>query len=154
MAQRLLHLLKYEGRKEIAYQLGLWYGEELAEQKLKDSIDLIVPVPLHSSRLRTRGYNQSDYFAQGLSEALDIESSTKVLRRKKKTATQTQMGKVERWENVDNIFEVTDTNLIKGKNILVVDDVVTTGATLNSCIQSLINGGADKVAILTLASAN
>ena len=154
IVQRLLHHLKYERNQELGVRLGNWYGKELESTMPKEDHDLIVPTPLHVSKLRTRGYNQSDLIAQGLSESLGIPWSGQVLKRVKKTMTQTKMGKVERWKNVERIFQVVNHSAIENKNIILVDDVITTGATLNSCVEALVEVGVSRVSILTLAKAD
>ena len=116
--------------------------------------DLLLPIPLHSSRLRTRGYNQSDLIAEGLAEILEIKWSNQVVKRTKKTTTQTSKGKVERWKNVDQIFQVTNVDEVNGKKLLVVDDVITTGATINAFADALNQAGCDEIGVLTIARAD
>jgi len=131
--QHLLHALKYYGCTEIGYKLGLVYGEELKRTGISSQYDLITSVPLHISRLRQRGYNQSDEWAKGISETTNIPFSADLLVRKLKTITQTKRSKLGRWENVNEIFELKTPGSIGGKRILLVDDVVTTGSTIESC---------------------
>jgi len=154
LAQRLLHQLKYDGQKDIGLILGRWFGTGITPRLEDQNADLILPVPLHSSRLRTRGYNQSDLIAQGLSESLQIEWSNKIVKRVRKTETQTKKGKVDRWKNVGNIFNVTDPGIIRDKKIIVVDDVVTTGATLNACLEAIVTAGVNSIGVLTIARAD
>lgn len=154
IVQKLLHELKYEGNEEVGIIIGRWFGSELKKVGYDKEIDIIVPVPLHISKYRTRGYNQSEVFARGLAEALEIEMAPRLIKRIKKTMTQTRKGKVERWENVDNIFKVTDQTNLNNKKVLLVDDVVTTGATLNSCIEALVKSGAQSIGVVTIASAD
>lgn len=149
--QRILHALKYHNRPQIGYKLGLVYGTELTDAGLADVIDVIIPVPLHVSRMRQRGYNQSEEWANGLSEALKKPVDTKVLIRIKKTQTQTKRTKLNRWENVSEVFSAKDGNAIQGKNVLLVDDVVTTGATLEACGNTLLAAGCNGVAISCIA---
>ena len=154
MVQKLLHHLKYEGNQAIGVSLGNWFGKELTEQTDIAGHDVIIPVPLHKSKLRTRGYNQSDCLAQGLSESLKIDWDPDAIRRVKKTLTQTKMGKVERWQNVSNIFQVINSEKILDKQVLVVDDVITTGATLNACVRAIEGAGASSIGVLVLAKAD
>lgn len=150
--QRLLHALKYKGCREIGYKLGRVYGEELAGAGIGSVYDMITTVPLHPSRLQQRGYNQSDEWAKGISESTQIKFIPNLLARRLKTETQTKRTKMSRWENVREVFFVRDTELIAGKRILLADDVVTTGATLESCGHALLNGGCDRVGIVCIAA--
>ena len=151
--QRLLHQLKYKGQREIGEMLGNWYGADLSESTLSDQYDLIIPVPLHESKLRRRGYNQSDSFAKGLSESMKVDWAAKVMERKTATQTQTKKGRWERWKNVEEIFVVADEERIQKKNILLVDDIITTGATLEACAIELYKKGCESVSVATIAVA-
>lgn len=132
--REMIHHLKYHGQKKIGYNLGLWYGRELKESGRYDGIDLIVPVPVHRSRYRQRGYNQSDHIAEGLAQSLGVGTDRTSVVRKVKTDSQSQKkSKKERMSNVEGIFDVRDPATLCGKHILLVDDVVTTGSTLESC---------------------
>lgn len=150
--QHLMHELKYKGKKEVGIRLGKILGQKIKETDFKE-VDLIIPVPLHPSKERKRGYNQSDMFAQGLSEGLQKPWSRKILKRKKASESQTKKSRMERWKNVDEIFEVTDAKEISNKHLLLVDDVITTGATLESCANALLQIQNTKVSIATLATA-
>jgi len=151
--QTLLHQLKYKHKPTIAKWLGRRHGTILRETSLSKDLDLIIPVPLHSSKLRQRGYNQSDYFAQGLAEVLKIPWNNWCLVRKRATSTQTKKNQLERFENVEGAFYVTDASVIEGKRLLVVDDVITTGATLEACIAVLLAAGSKEVSTATIAVA-
>lgn len=151
--QHLLHQLKYKGQRDIGLVLGRWYGAELAEQGLATDFDLIVPVPLHPRKLAKRGYNQSDTFAEGLSIGLAVPWSATALRRTEHTDSQTRKNRTERWENVAEVFEVAELLAVADKRILVVDDVLTTGATLESCAAALLAAGAADVSVATIACA-
>lgn len=153
--QQLMHQIKYKGRKEVAEILGKWYGQDLKTNTAIAGADYIIPVPLHSSKLKKRGYNQSEWFARGLSASTGIPMNTHSLVRIKKSETQTKKSRFMRWENVAEIFEVTDPAALQGKHIILVDDVVTTGATLESCAQTLLTAQPLlKLSIVTLAFAN
>lgn len=154
VTQHLLHQLKYEGQQEIGLNLGRWFGTEIRSTPTYLEADIILPVPLHISRLRTRGYNQSDLFAKGLSESLQIDWRNDIIKRLKKTETQTKKGKVDRWKNVNEIFEVIDPDAIRDKKVIVVDDVITTGATLNACLEAVVQANVSSVGILTIARAD
>jgi ComF family protein len=151
--QRVLHKLKYGGYQEVGEKLGRWYAAELKEGGFDKEFDLIIPVPLHISKLKKRGYNQSDTFAKGLSEEMKIEWNQKVLIKNTASDTQTKKKRLERWENVEKVFSVMDKDMITGKRILLVDDVVTTGSTLEACAQVLIDNGCKEISIAAIASA-
>jgi ComF family protein len=151
--QGILHALKYKGQPELGVMLGHVYGERLRSSTCFKSFDLIIPIPLHPSRLRRRGYNQSAKFAEGLSAEMDIPFSDSVMVRKIKTATQTRKSKLNRWQNVDEVFGVTNPDEVKNKRILLVDDVITTGATLEACGNQLLNAGCLNLSIACIAEA-
>lgn len=151
--QRLLHQLKYHNKPEIGNVLGKWYAKELSASIARHNINIIMPVPLHKTKQRKRGYNQSEGFAVGLSEELKIGLSTEQLIRIKQNETQTKKSKVERWENVRGVFKVLKPSCIKEKHILLVDDVITTGSTLASCANELLDNGVSSVSIVTIAVA-
>jgi ComF family protein len=135
--QNLLHHLKYKGVKEVGSVVGKLMGYDLNESKQFKEVDFIVPVPLHKNKLKKRGYNQSECIAQGISAAMKIPINTLTLFRKEDSQTQTKKSRYKRWENVGEIFGISNKDL-DGKNVLLVDDVVTTGATLEACAQVLI----------------
>lgn len=151
--QKIMEKLKYENCPEIGTVLGQWYGADLKEGGLVDQFDLIVPVPLHKSKLRIRGYNQSDYFAKGLSNALGVAWDSNALLRVSKSETQTKKSRTERFKNVSGIFQLSCVETVVNKRILLVDDVVTTGATLFASAQPLIEGGCKNISLATLAVA-
>jgi ComF family protein len=151
--QNLLHSLKYRNLPEIGDMLGKWYGYELKKAGLDKKVDLIVGVPLHTRKLKLRGYNQADKFAQGLSEALEIPWSNEVISRIAESTTQTRKSRLARWENVEKIFEVKQPHKIKDQRILLVDDVLTTGATLEACGNELFASGCKSLTVATIAAA-
>ena len=151
--QKLLHHLKYDNRPEIGLQLGRWYGNELRMAKLHEAWDIILPIPLHPAKKRKRGYNQSDGFAQGLGEILEIPHATDILRRTRKTDTQTKKNREERYQNMAAVFEVVHPPDLKGKRVLLVDDVVTTGATLQACGEAILAAKAHSLSVAALAVA-
>ncbi len=153
VVQHLLHQLKYNNCPEIGERLGRAYGHELAETSLATEFDLIVPVPLHKSRLRQRGYNQSAHFAKGLSEALNVPWDESISIRTRATASQTRKGRADRWENVREVFAVKTRVPVQGRRILLVDDVITTGATLEACGQHLLDHGCESVSVACIAEA-
>ncbi|MGI4740237.1 MAG: ComF family protein [Janthinobacterium lividum] len=151
--QELLHQLKYRGQEGVGRALGQLYGAELAAAGLGPEFDLIVPVPLHRRKLARRGYNQAEAFATGLAAALPCSSAAHALRRTEHTATQTRKGRTERWQNVATVFEVAQPAIVAGRHVLLVDDVLTTGATLEACGAALLAAGARAVSIATIACA-
>lgn len=151
--QHLLHQLKYKGRKDVGVELGRQLGYRIKPSLSRIDISLIVPVPLHPKRERKRGYNQAAMIAKGISEATGIPAREDIVRRNVATMTQTKKSRLERWDNVENIFSINDPDLIKNAHILLVDDVVTTGATLEACAHTLLQHDGTKVSIATLAQA-
>ena len=151
--QQLLHQLKYHDKPEIGNVLGKWFARDLENIVSVLGIELITPVPLHKSREKKRGYNQSEGFAQGLSEGLNIQANFKIIERFRKTETQTNKSKIERWKNMENVFRITEPKLVKNKHIFLIDDVITTGSTLASCANELLNNEAEKISIATIAVA-
>jgi ComF family protein len=151
--QQLVHQLKYKGRKDVGISLGKIYGLTLLQSPWFNDLDLIIPVPLHPKKLTTRGYNQSEQFGLGLSESMKIPLNTQSLIRNEATETQTKMNRFKRWENVNRIFKIKDPALLTGKNILLIDDVITTGATLEACIQALSEIPETRISIVAIAAA-
>ncbi|OFY57229.1 MAG: hypothetical protein A2Y87_03220 [Bacteroidetes bacterium RBG_13_46_8] len=130
--QNLIHELKYYNQKQLGIDLGCWFGRELTDTSFRRA-DVIHPVPLHIAKMKKRGYNQSEQVARGLSEALGIPLETSLIERVIHTDTQTRKTKYERWSNVEGIFRVTKPDKLKNRHVLLVDDVVTTGSTLEAC---------------------
>lgn len=151
--QEIIHELKYNNQPEIGVELGKWYGKILKEANVMSEIQAIIPVPLHYLRLKKRGYNQSEMFAKGLSEILEKPVLTNVLLKTRKTETQTKKSRFVRWHNVNEAFILQNANIIEGKHLLLVDDVLTTGATLESCAQTLLMAENVTLSIITIAFA-
>jgi ComF family protein len=151
--RKLLHKLKYKRKPEIGVFLGKELGASLNQSKYFTKIDAIVPVPLHKSRLKTRGYNQSLMIALGISEVTGWDVYTDLLLRVHATETQTKKNKEERWKNVSGKFAVENSERVKNKSVLLVDDVVTTGATLEACAEELLKIEGLKLYIAVLARA-
>jgi ComF family protein len=152
--RKLLHYLKYHGRQEIGVTLGKEFGYELKRIPNYSSIDCIIPVPLHAKRLKQRGYNQAECIARGLEEALERPIITDVLIRSEYTQTQTKKSRVERIQNVSNAFILNHPEKLENKHVLLVDDVITTGATLEVCASTLLLSKNTKVSIVSLAYAS
>jgi ComF family protein len=151
--QHLLHQLKYKGRKEIGIFIGRQFGYELRNTELFNTTSVIMPVPLHPSKLRKRGYNQSEQFALGLSSAMNVGLDLTTLARTKASESQTRKSRFKRWENVKDIFTVNHDGRLTGKHILLVDDVITTGATLEACAEAIFTIPGVKLSIVTIAFA-
>ena len=149
----LHHHIKYHNGKECARYLGKLYAEELCETGLLDDIDLIIPVPLHRTRMRKRGYNQSEWIALGISDITGITLDTQSLIRPKANPSQTHLSLYERWLNTHNIFSLSPNHNCTDKHILLVDDIVTTGATLLACAQTLRTAQPRNISLLTLSFA-
>ncbi len=150
-SQKLLHLLKYGNKPEIGFEMGRLYGLMLSEHGYSNQWDAVVPVPLHPLKQKRRGYNQSEKFASGLSLSLQIPCY-ELLTRKKFTETQTKKTRLQRLENVDEVFDLTDSLNVQNLRILLVDDVITTGATLCVCANVLLANGAKHVDLATIAA--
>jgi len=150
IVQHLLHQLKYKNHPEVGQKLGKIFGNKL--KSTNAVFDLIVPLPLHPSRQRRRGYNQSAKIAEGLSESLQIPYK-EVCSRTVNTTTQTKKNRMERWENIHDVFVVKNPEQVQGKKILLVDDIITTGATLEACGQELIKAGCSELSIACIAEA-
>ena len=151
--QRMLHQLKYKGNTELAEHIGLLYGNQLGETIAKEKIEAVMAIPLHKSKLRKRGYNQSELFANGLAEALQIENISSCIIRNKATETQTKKTRFDRWQNVESIFSVKQAEQLKNKHILLVDDVITTGSTIEACANELLQIEGCKVSVASIAAA-
>ena len=150
-SQALLHLLKYKNKPELGEELGRLYGLSLLEKGFGGFWDVLVAVPLHPLKKQRRGYNQSECFARGLSKVLGVPYRELLVRRKF-TATQTNKSRLERLENVDEVFALNEGQVTQGLRILLVDDILTTGATLCACAQTLLQGGAKHVDLATIAA--
>lgn len=151
MTQNLLHTLKYRNKPELGFVLGKIYGELLYKHEFAPTWNLIVPVPLHAQKLKRRGFNQSEEFAKGLAYSLKIPVEN-LLIRKQWTDTQTKKSRIERLQNVEDVFELDPRFTVSNQSILVVDDVITTGATLIACGNTLLDSGVKKVDLATIAA--
>lgn len=150
--QKLLHQIKYNNQPQLAVELGERYAIELERKLVKIPFDVIIPVPLHFKKLKIRGYNQSEMFANGLDSRWQIPVNAQALKRDVFTTTQTSKTRLERWKNVESIFTVNDLSILD-KHILIVDDVITTGATIEACANALIENGAKTISVAAIAAA-
>ena len=149
LAQSLIHQVKYKHAKELGIALGRLLGNQFNSQEVR--FDCVVPVPLHRKKKRIRGFNQSELIAQGVGDAIDSQVSIGNLNRVTYTETQTNKGLFDRWKNVETVFEVVNCHTFEGKHILLVDDVITTGATLEACVHALKKSKDVKISVATLA---
>ena len=149
----LIHNLKYKGIREIGLELGRIYGLSLKSSGFSSDIDLIIPVPIHQSKKRIRGFNQSELISKGISEATGLPVDVFSLTRNIVSETQTKRSRYERWINVEGIFHVSAPEELRGKHLLLVDDVITTGSTIESCANELLKVEGVKVSVVALAYA-
>ncbi len=149
--QKLLHAIKYQGQKELAEYIGKLFANEF-KQELSD-IDCIIPIPLHEKKLKKRGFNQSDSFAQGIHNQSQLSIESAALTRAINTDTQTKKAKYERWQNVEGIFLLHNPTFFENKHVLLVDDVITTGATIEAAWLALKNVKGIKISVGSIAYA-
>lgn len=149
--EKLIHKLKYHNQPKLAIALGKFSGKILMQNGFLESVDYIVPVPLHPRKLRKRGYNQSEKLGFGISRTAQIEMDLEVLFRNKNTKSQTKMNRFDRLKNTENAFDVHKEDKFIGKHILLLDDVLTTGSTLESCAKALENINGIRISMLSLA---
>lgn len=154
MVQELIHNLKYKGHEEIGSVLGNWYVEDLKELNLEIPFDFVIPVPLHKRKFRERGYNQVTTFGKSLADGLNITFDDAILYRKKYSKTQSKKNLLGRSENIENMFDVHSFKENHHKHFLIVDDVLTTGATLEACSRALLKIPGAKISIVCMAMAN
>lgn len=151
--QRLIHNLKYKDHEHIGFVLGKWLGGELKTLESYKNIDVVIPVPLHKNKLKKRGYNQVALFGQQVAEALNADYLDDVLVKVTNTKSQVNKKRLARWTNSDELFTLKNIEAIDNKHILVVDDIITTGATLEACISILNQAKNIKISIATMAIA-
>jgi ComF family protein len=153
IVQQLLHNLKYRGHEKIGSFLGKWLGSELSTVDAYTVIDVIIPVPLYKTKLRKRGYNQVAKFGKEIAKALNADYNDTVLVKKKSTKTQVFKGRLTRW-NDEELFSITENKSLEGKHILLVDDIITTGATVEACASVLLKIDNIKLSLATMAIAD
>ena len=154
LVQHLMHQLKYKGNKDLGLQLGRLMGVALKNAVRFNDIGALVPLPLFPTKEKKRGYNQATVLCEGIAEILSLPVLSKVITRPQQTETQTKKGRIERWKNIEGKFQVIDPVAIQNKHLLLVDDVVTTGATLEACGHELLTAGNVKLSIATLCVAS
>jgi ComF family protein len=151
LLQRIVHHLKYKGNKELGLFIGRKMGEALLQTNRFNDIDVIVPLPLFAARERKRGYNQALVLCHGMAEIFNRPVLHQVISRRSLSETQTHKNRIERWQNMQGKFGLQQPGAIAGKHILLVDDVITTGATLEACGQELLTAAGTRLSIMTMA---
>ena len=146
--QKLIHSLKYHGNKKLGYELGRMAATTYRETGLFDTVDLLLPVPLHPKRMRQRGYNQSEWIARGIQSVTGIAIDTSSLSRIKRTESQTRKQRSERHKNVEGIFHPSNADALKNKHVLLLDDVITTGSTIGACAEAIKDIPGIRISIL------
>jgi ComF family protein len=149
--QKLLHQLKYKNQESLGTILGTWLGLEMKSSMLFDTVDLVVPVPSHKKRMKKRGYNQVLSFAQAIANVLEVPCNNLVLTKTKNTKSQVFQTKEQRWESVADSFKIITNKFIYKKHILIVDDLITTGSTIEACANVLIDAGVKNLSLATIA---
>lgn len=150
MMQRLMHQLKYRGNKNVGLYLGRLMGAALAASNRFSDVDALIPLPLHSSKEHKRGYNQAAVICDGMATVMQIKVLNNVVMRPEETESQTRKGRVQRWQNMEGKFRLVDGAAIENKHVLLIDDVVTTGATLEACGRELLKATNVKLSVATL----
>jgi len=151
IVQHLIHNLKYKKQEEVSSFLGTWLGEELSQHPRFQKAACVVPVPLHRNKLKSRGFNQVAGFAKELAKKLDAEYIDDVLVKKSATRTQTLKKRVGRWGLLEETFRIENREKLENRHLLLVDDLVTTGATLEACGNKLLQIKNTKLSIATMA---
>lgn len=151
--QRLLHRLKYKGDEDVGLELGRRMADDAMTARRFAAVDTVLPIPLHPAKERMRGYNQSALLVKGMLEAWPLQAPEHALVRNRRTPSQTRRGRLDRWANVGSAFEVGDPEVLRGRHVLIVDDVITTGATIEACIRVLRTVPDVRVSVLACACA-
>ena len=153
LMQHLMHQFKYKRNKELGHQLGRIMGEQIKKSG-RFEVDALIPLPLFPAKEKRRGYNQATVLCEGMAETMNIPVLDKVIIRPQHTETQTKKGRIERWKNMEGKFILSDPEAIRNKHLLLVDDVVTTGATLEACGNELLQAGDVRLSVATLCVAS
>lgn len=153
LVQKLLHNLKYKGIRDVGHQAGAMGGIKMHQTKIFEQVDCMVPVPIHYKKIKKRGYNQAEVIAEGIYAETNIPILKNAVSKPSESSSQTNKNRTDRLDNVENVFKVTKPELIAGKNILMVDDVVTTGATIESLGKELLKYEANKLYLFSVALA-
>jgi ComF family protein len=151
LLQRIVHQLKYKGHEELGLFMGRKMGETLLQTTRFNDIDVLVPIPLFTARERKRGYNQALILCEGMAEVLKLPVLPAAISRRQSSETQTHKNRIERWQNMQDKFELQQGGPLIDKHILLVDDVITTGATLEACGRELLTASGTRLSIMTMA---
>ncbi|MBC7829813.1 MAG: ComF family protein [Chitinophagaceae bacterium] len=151
LLQHLLHAFKYKGNKEIGYYFGRCMGESFIQSNRFKHIDALIPLPLHPKKEKRRGYNQAAVLCDGIAEIMQIPVLKNAVVRPTSTQTQTHKNRIDRWQNIEGKFLLAQSDKITNKHVLLVDDVITTGATLEACGHELLKSEGVRLSIATLA---
>lgn len=150
IAQRLMHDLKYKGNKDIGYHLGVLFAKDLLHHSSFRKPEIAVSVPLHESKLRKRGFNQSSEIAKGFAETLDIPFRPDILSRPRHAETQTRKRRFERWENAASVYSVSKPEELQNRHVAIIDDVITTGATIEACANQMLAAPGLRLSVFSL----
>lgn len=153
LTQQIIHRIKYKNQPQLGVDIGVYFGNILKEAALYQKIDYIIPIPLHKKKEASRGFNQSMKIADGISKVMEVPILENVLLRVKDTKTQTQRGKRERKQNMKGAFVLKNKHHLKNKSVMIVDDVITTGATMELCVDLINKEEGCKVYICTIGVA-
>lgn len=152
--QNIIHELKYKHNPQIGNFIGELCGDAIKGSDFLSSIELLVPIPLHPKRQKERGYNQSLEICKGISSITGIPINNETLIRKINNPSQTKNARFDRWKNVEDIFAITNKNIFENKHILLVDDVITTGSTIESCAKEILKSNGSKISIYAVGTAS
>ena len=151
IVQKLIYQLKYKNKEELGAMFGQWFGNELATCNRLPKIDFVIPVPLHKRKRKSRGYNQVTKFGQEIAKCINAEFNEGILQSISISETQSKKQRLDRWKNVKEKFHLSDTKIFKNKRVLLVDDIITTGATLEACTIELQKSEGIKISIAAIA---
>jgi len=154
LVQHLMHQFKYKGNKELGLQLGRMMGIGLKNSRRFDNINALIPLPLFPSKEKRRGYNQATVLCEGIAEILSLPVLKNIITRPQHTETQTKKGRIERWKNIEGKFQLENPTTVQNKHVLLVDDVITTGATLEACGNELLKAENVQISVTTLCVAS
>lgn len=151
--QKIIHEFKYKNNPDLAKYMGELCGKEISFTKFFVGVDVIVPIPLHNNKLKKRGYNQSLLIAEGISQIINKPVNSENLIRKTDNPAQAKSSRLERWENTEGIFEIVDKDIFEGKHVLLIDDVITTGSTIEVCSKLILQCQDTKISVYAVGSA-
>lgn len=153
LAQSIIHQFKYKDNTQLAYTMGMYHAHQLKEKHELNTLEnpILIPVPMHIRKRKKRGYNQAEYYAEGLKRVLNWEYDKGSLQKITHTQSQTKKGRFLRWKNVKEIFHLADNHNFNNRNLVLIDDVLTTGATLEACARELKKASPKSISVITLA---